>query len=309
MSAEAAPSVRWPVRAFRASGVSSLDDQVAGEEVLEILLAAQDSAESGEPWTITLRTPGEDEDLVAGLLYAEGLVRGAGDIAAIRPLPGSLGENGQRVDRLLVVLRRLPTEGLPASTRRTASSAACGACGRSSAAGVFAGPWPPLLADEPRVARALLQSLPARMRERQKIFTETGGLHAAALFSAAGELLLLREDVGRHNAVDKVVGALLSLNQLPATRAILAVSGRAGAEIVHKALRAGLPMIAAVGAPASLALRLAQQGGLTLAGFLRGGGFNLYTHPRRIASEVSGLDAFQAPASNLIQFCANLPEV
>jgi FdhD protein len=162
------------------------------------------------------------------------------------------------------------------------STAACGACGKGALDAVFATGFPPL-PEGPRIASSLLQSLPDRMRAAQTVFAQTGGLHAAALFSPDGELLLLREDIGRHNAVDKLVGALLLAGRVPAGEAVLALSGRAGFELVQKALRAGIPALAAVGAPSSLALRLAARAGMTLAGFVRPGRCNLYSGAQRVS--------------------------
>jgi FdhD protein len=219
-----------------------------------------------------------------GLLYAEGLIDAPGDVVDVRPAGDAAGRvrhtRGNRIDVLLRRGLAPPPAGW--GGRTFISTAACGLCGKAAVDAVFASGFPPLDAAEPRVPPGLLRELPARMRAAQTLFARTGGLHAAALFDAAGRLVLLREDVGRHNAVDKVIGALLAAGDLPARRRLLVVSGRAGFEITQKALRAGIPILAAVGAPSALSLRLAARAGMTLVGFLRPDRFNLYTAPERI---------------------------
>jgi FdhD protein len=231
------------------------------------------------PLTVTLRTPGADAELAAGLLYAEGVIARADDVLEVRAAAAAAGGLSNRLE---VRLRRGLAPDLSGAQRSFISTAACGLCGKAAVDAIFAKGFPPLLPAQPRVSRALLAALPGRMRAAQTLFARTGGLHAAALFNGDGELVLLREDVGRHNAVDKVVGALLAAGRLPAERALLAVSGRAGFEITQKALRAGIPILAAVGAPSSLSLRLAARAGMTLVGFLRADRFNLYTGPGRV---------------------------
>jgi FdhD protein len=269
-----APTERWPTTFLLDDERHEMPDPLAVEEPLEIRLAGASGDHA--PLAVTLRTPGADRELVAGLLYAEGIVDRREEILSLEPLPGVAASGS----RLLARLAAPPAAGA-ATARPFLSTSACGACGKGALEAVLAEGFPPL-PPGPHVDVTRLQSLPDRMRAAQTLFAETGGLHAAALFSPRGELLLLREDIGRHNAVDKVVGALLLAGALPAGEAILVVSGRAGFEVVQKALRAGVPVLAAVGAPSSLAARLASRAGMTLAGFVRPGRCNVYTGTGRI---------------------------
>jgi FdhD protein len=274
----APPAVEsWPTTFLVDDERHQMPDPVVVEEPLELWLAGP-GGEAGTVLAITLRTPGHDAELVAGLLYAEGIVERAESIVELRPLAGLGGV--ERADRMEA---RLATRPRARSTteRPFLSTSACGACGKAALDEVFATGFP-ALPPGPTMTSAMLQALPDRMRAAQTVFAQTGGLHAAALFSAEGELLLLREDIGRHNAVDKVVGALLLADRLPAGETVLAVSGRAGFELAQKALRAGIPILAAVGAPSSLALRLASRAGMTLAGFVRPGRCNVYCGAERV---------------------------
>ena len=232
-----------------------------------------------------MRTPGHDAELVAGFLYGEGLIDAREDFALLRDPPATAVEN--RVE-----LRLRPDLDLAArrSARSFLATSACGVCGKTAIEQIFVRGVPALDRELPRVARSVLEALPERMRRAQRGFAKTGGLHAAALFSSAGELVVLREDVGRHNAVDKVIGARLLAGALRQDGAgghslcdtMLMLSGRASFEITQKAARAGIPVLAAIGAPSSLSLRMAERSGITLIGFLRAGRFNLYTAPARI---------------------------
>ena len=270
---------RWPTTFVVDERRHELPDPVVVEEPLEISLAGP-AGEDLARLAVILRTPGHDGELVAGLLYAEGIVEAPADLAALgRPeaVPGA-----EELSGVVVRLSGAARARRGSSPRPFLSTSACGACGKEALDLAFATGFPPLPRG-PRLTAELLQSLPERMRSAQAIFAETGGLHAAGLFSAQGELLVLREDVGRHNAVDKVVGSLLLAGRLPAGETVLALSGRAGFELVQKALRAGIPALAAVGAPSSLALRLASRAGMTLAGFVRAGRCNLYSGAERVA--------------------------
>jgi FdhD protein len=233
-------------------------DEVAVEEPLEIRHA-------GRTLSITMRTPGDDDELAAGFLYAEGLVESAPDVGP-----------GDELEANTVEVRS-PLEREPALRSFTTTSA-CGVCGAGAIEDVraLARPAPP----GPPMAGALLAALPDRMR--QPTFARTGGLHAAALFDATGELLAVREDVGRHNAVDKLVGRRLLDGALPLHGLVVCVSGRLSFELVHKAVRAGAPILVGVGAPSSLAVELAGELGLTLCGFARGGRVNVYTGGERV---------------------------
>ena len=248
-------------------------DQLAAEEPLEIRV-------NGEAVSVTMRTPGDDFDLALGFCLTEGILASPDDVATIRycaTRPGPYTGQFNVVD-----LETRAGQPVAAALKRnvyTASS--CGLCGTASIAAVRK--RAPSVADDPvRVDAATLLALPARLREAQALFERTGGLHAAALFTAGGELRILREDVGRHNAVDKVIGWAAANRALPLCGHVLMVSGRVAFEIAQKALIARIPMIAAVSAPSSLAVELAEEAGMTLAGFVRGASLNLYAGAGRV---------------------------
>ncbi len=255
-----------PVRAFRGGASEEVRDRVAVEEPLGIDVG-------DETVSITMRTPGHDAELAAGFLFTEGVLRGAADVAAV----GHVGPHHVRVTLAPGV------EPLGERLRRNFyTTSSCGVCGKASlealrVRGVS------VASDRARVATHVLYMLPERARAAQAAFDTTGGLHAAALFDAGGGLLRAREDVGRHNAVDKVVGAELLAGHVPLRGHVLFVSGRAAFELVQKAAVAGVPVLAAVGAPTSLAVALAEETGMTLVGFLRDDRFNVYAGPQRIA--------------------------
>jgi FdhD protein len=240
----------------------------------------------GNPLSVVMRTPGNDIELCLGLMFAEGIIRELREVRLIR-VSAEAGEDEKtiRVDADLVESNQvdLHLAGAPRRKpeRSMLSSSACGVCGtvliedlRRDLAS---------LPDGPKLEPSMLPGLVEQLRAGQGVFERTGGLHAAGLFTAVGDLVHLREDVGRHNAVDKVVGRLLIDGELPASSSILVVSGRAGYEIVQKAISAGIPALAAVGAPSSLAVALAREFNLTLVGFLRGDRFNVYSGPDRLA--------------------------
>jgi FdhD protein len=273
MQRSVAKSLILRVTANRGDGPS--EDLLAVEEPLEIQLGYERNGWRVEKSvSVTMRTPGADAELAAGFLFTEGIIGNAAHIERVHsPAP-----NVTRVDLKAGVgvdLRRLE--------RHFYTSSSCGVCGKTSIAALnLAGNTPPL-EPGPVFAAAAIHELPRTLRETQAVFEQTGGLHAAALFEPAGELVDLREDVGRHNAVDKLIGAqLLSGAPRPFVRRLLLVSGRASFELVQKALAAGLPILAAVGAPSSLAVALAQTHGMTLLGFVRGGRFNIYAGENRI---------------------------
>lgn len=249
------------------------DDILVTEEPLEIRLGHGPLEDRKEfRLSVTMRTPGHDEELALGFLFTEGIITGPEQV-----LRAEHCENVKDEERGNVIRAELhPSVKLdPAKWQRNFyTSSSCGVCGKTSIDAVrtqCARPITPFGPIEPKVITAL----PGRMREAQTLFKHTGGIHAAALFDREGELLILREDVGRHNAVDKVIGAALA-NRLPAANCMLLVSGRAGFELVQKSVVAGIPLMAAVGAPSSLAVKLAEESGLTLIGFLRGERFNVY---------------------------------
>jgi FdhD protein len=252
------------------------EDLLTTEEPMEIEIVHADGAHWRETsLAVTMRTPGEDFELAAGFLFTEGVVTAKGDIERMEhcPLHGMEQEHNVVKVRLREGVRL--DEGRLHRHFYTTSS--CGVCGKTSLEAVRSA-FPPL-PRAPRVSAAVLRGIPAEIRRRQATFAKTGGLHAAALLTETGELLVLREDIGRHNAVDKVVGERLLAGGVPVTAGILAVSGRASFEIVQKALAAGVPVIAALGAASSLAADLAEAYGATLVGFLREDGFTAYTGP------------------------------
>ncbi len=267
------------VRILRAEAGSRTerDDRVAVEAPLEIQL--HHPALGPEPMSFgtTMRTPGDDERLAAGLLYGEGIVNRAEDIEAV--------ETSTRRPNVVNVRLRASVEIAPVNTapaRRFSAGSSCGVCGTTGLDAAIARAAATLISAPGRVDLPLLLSLPARMRESQSRFGDTGGIHAAALFDLQGNLLDLAEDVGRHNAFDKLVGESLLASRLPLAEHIVLLSGRASFELVQKALRAGVPVLAAIGAPSSLAVSLASASGLTLAGFLRADHCNVYANGQRI---------------------------
>ena len=268
-------SLATTVSKISGSARQTVDDHVAVEEPLEIRLGFETPAgRTEQSVSITMRTPGADEELATGFLFGEGILRSRGDVAVVKPCRGDNTVRVELDDDVSVDLDRL--------ARHFYTSSSCGVCGKASLEALHVQGCAPL-AGELRIGRDDLIDLPNRLRNVQTTFDETGGLHAAAAFDSTGQLVVVREDVGRHNAVDKVVGALFSEGRLPAGDLGLVVSGRASFELVQKALVAGMPMLAAVGAPSSLAVELAQEFNVTLVGFLRGESFNVYAAKERIA--------------------------
>jgi FdhD protein len=250
-------------------------DTLVVEEPLEIRVG-------GRPLVVTMRTPGDDMDLAAGFLVSEGVVSQADHVRAIRYCAGAVDGAENTYNVLDVDLTPGVPPPDPSLERSFYTTSSCGLCGKASLEAVrTAARWP--VADDPlTVTRALLSSLPGVLRDAQQVFDKTGGLHAAGLFSGTGKLLVLREDVGRHNAVDKVVGWALRESPLPLRGSVLLVSGRASFELTQKAWMAGIPLLAAVSAPSSLAVDLATEAGMTLVGFLRGETMNVYAGAHRI---------------------------
>lgn len=268
MSLPRGVAVRPVVRRDRTHG----DDLVAVEEPLEIRVAS-------DPLAITMRTPGEDSKLALGFLYAEGIVRSIADVGTVSHCgrPGEEGY-GNAIEVTPASGARLPLERAEASRRGTLTTASCGVCGRRQIDDLLA--QCPVLTVE--ATMAVERVVAAAGQLVQPNFQRTGGTHAAAVLSAEGRVLAAQEDVGRHNAVDKVVGRAVIAEELPLSDRILVVSGRVGFEIAQKAAVAGIPVLAGVSAPSSLAIDLAQELGLTLIAFLRGERFNVYTHPDRL---------------------------
>lgn len=266
-------TARRRMRRITSSGEIIRPDTLAVEEPLEIRVR-------GESLTVTMRTPGHDIDLVHGFLFGETLIAEAADIHTARYCAGT-DEEGHNTYNVLDVGLHAPI-ALP--TRPFLTTGACGLCGRTALDEVRLRTRHPLPPPQPLLDAGVLAALPDTLRSRQSVFDATGGLHAAGLFTTEGTVLAVREDIGRHNAVDKVIGWALREHRIPATDLVLVVSGRASFELAQKAVLAGIPVLAAVSAPSSLAVDLAAESGLTLAGFVRGDTMNIYTHPERIRS-------------------------
>jgi FdhD protein len=250
-------------------------DVAAAEEPLELRLGS-------EPFVVIMRTPGADRDLAAGFLLSEQIVLSRADVSAMRYCTDEDGRDSANV--LLVWLRgeaAVRAQRAMHGRRHVAANSSCGVCGRRSIDDLMAGVH--RINGSATVARTVIDSLPHSLRAAQQAFERTGGLHAAGLFDCDGRLLYTAEDVGRHNAVDKVIGAALMKGEVPLSHRILFVSGRTSFEIVQKAVVAGIPVVAAVSAPSSLAVELARESGVTLLGFVRDGSFNIYAGQERIA--------------------------
>ncbi|GAA1898985.1 formate dehydrogenase accessory sulfurtransferase FdhD [Streptomyces durmitorensis] len=267
---------------IRDGAVTERPDTLVAEEPLEIRL-------NGKPLAITMRTPGDDFALAAGFLVSEGVLGSADELQSIVYCAGATADGSNTYN--VVDVKTAPGLVLPDINleRNVYTTSSCGLCGKASLDAVRTtarwaiddtdgGSTPPV-----RLGTELLACLPDRLRAAQRVFDRTGGLHGAALFSEDGELLDIREDVGRHNAVDKLVGRALQDGRLPLSRAVLLVSGRASFELAQKAVMAGIPVLAAVSAPSSLAVDLAAETGLTLVGFLRGSSMNVYAGEHRVA--------------------------
>jgi FdhD protein len=243
-------------------------DTVAIESPLQVLV-------NGEPFAVIMRTPGQDAELATGFLFSEGIIGSAADVTRLHSsaLPSGRASVDAEVPGVDV------TTGTAA--RRVATTSACGLCGRVNVESLDVAF--PAIELNWSVTPSIIGTLPARLTQSQTVFAQTGGLHAAGLFTPRGDLVLSAEDVGRHNAVDKVIGRLLLDDGMPLDMHMLFVSGRTSYEIVQKACLAGIPLLAAVSAPSSLAVELANRAGITLLGFVRGGRFNIYSHQARIA--------------------------
>jgi FdhD protein len=253
-------------------------DRLAVEEPLELRVA-------GRPVGVTMRTPGNDVELAIGYCISEQLVAAPDQIAAVR-FCAPEGQ-AQEFNVLTVDLRPGVPVPDPSLDRLAVTSSSCGVCGKASVDAVRLA-CAPVAGDALRLQSRVLAEIPGRVREAQRVFEQTGGLHAAAVCDADGAVACVREDVGRHNAVDKVIGWAATQGRLPLAGTVLFVSGRSSFEVVQKAAVAGVPLVAAVSAPSSLAVELAEEVGITLVGFLRGTAMNVYTHPERVAaSELS----------------------
>lgn len=276
------PSEERPIIKYRHNRFETQNDHLAKEEPLEIQLAHGPLTQRQRlNLAITMRTPGQDFDLVYGFLFTEGLIQSRKDVLQMR-YPGVQLSAEAQENSILVELHPDLVFDEKRLQRHFYTSSSCGVCGKASLEMVQQHSAFVLPAQQPFVSADLLLNLPQALLSAQSLFKHTGGIHATGLFTINGDLLHLREDVGRHNALDKVIGAALQKQELPLSDTILLLSGRAGFELVQKAVMAGIPIVAAVGAPSSLAVELAEAYSLTLLGFLRDGGFNLYTGEERI---------------------------
>ncbi len=261
-------------------------DALAVEEPLEIRLGYEaDGQRLTQSISITMRTPGHDFDLAVGFLFTEGIVQSAEQICHLQHCGGTTGEQGNVVKVELAAGVAIDFGRLQ---RHFYTSSSCGVCGKTSIEALQVTGCQTLPKSELQFAATTIHTLPEKLRAAQSVFDSTGGLHAAALFHAAGDLIALREDVGRHNAVDKLIGAQFRAGHTPLSDSLLLVSGRASFELVQKALVGGIPILAAVGAPSSLAVELAHNFGMTLIGFVRDERFNIYCGAERVIGTVPG---------------------
>lgn len=267
------PVAHIKIKKINAGEQTEVDDELAVEEPLEIQLAWQEpTGHVQKNISVTMRTPGHDAELAAGFLFTEGIIQHIDQIQHIHPQQNSV----------LVTLAAGVIPTLQQAERNFYTSSSCGVCGKT---GIDAIKTVPVYAQQPdtiSLPASTFYGLQQTIQKKQVVFESTGGLHAAALFEANGQYILLREDVGRHNAVDKVIGAALQNRQLPLHQHILLLSGRAGFELIQKAVMAGIRIIAAVGAPSSLAVELATEHNITLIGFLRNERFNVYSGAQRV---------------------------
>jgi FdhD protein len=272
------------VRRFRGGELALGDDPdlVATEEPFEIRLgySRRDGSRAEEPISVTMRTPGHDEDLAVGFLLTEGIIRARSDVQ------GVVARGQRAVDGLVNVVRVELAPGVEVDFKRLERNfymtSSCGVCGKASIEAVAVQGQYDVGAAGFRMSGEALGRLPAALKTKQAVFEQTGGLHASGLFDSTGEIVALREDVGRHNALDKLVGYALMRDELPLRENGVIVSGRASFELMQKAKMAGVPLVAAVGAPSSLAVELAREFGITLVGFLKSDRFNVYSRPDRI---------------------------
>lgn len=268
-------TARRRVTLLRAGAPTERADTVVVEEPLEIRV-------DGAPVTVTMRTPGADIELAQGFLLTEGVIGAREEMAAVKYCTGTGPDGTNSYNVLDVTLAPGVAAPLLDITRNFYTTSSCGVCGKASLDAVRLTSRHAPGDDPATVAAATLTGMPAELRSAQKVFASTGGLHGAALFESDGALLVVREDVGRHNAVDKVIGWALERGRVPLSGTVLLVSGRASFELTQKAVMAGVPVLAAVSAPSSLAVDLAAQSGLTLVAFLRGDSMNVYSRPDRV---------------------------
>jgi FdhD protein len=275
-----------PIDALRDAGDARRDDTIAIEEPLEIrimrdgLPEADENGGTGRSIAVTMRTPGHDAELALGFLHGEGVIRTPRDVVDV----GTCGPTGNVIR--VTVRADLPLD-LAKLQRNFYTTSSCGVCGKTSIEAVTQLAAAPRVAGDLAVRESALRVMPDVLRASQREFAQTGGMHAVGVFTARGELIASREDVGRHNAMDKLVGASLRDGALPWDDRVVLLSGRASFELLQKALMAGAPVVAAIGAPSSLAVELAESAGITLVAFLRPGGCNVYCHPQRVTKRHS----------------------
>lgn len=271
------------IEALRDAGDVRRSDTIAVEEPLEIRVMrdgmpeADENGGTGHSISVTMRTPGNDAELALGFLHGEGIVREPRDVIDV----GTCGPTGNVIR--VTVRADLPLD-LARLTRNFYTTSSCGVCGKASIEAVTEMSGARRIRSDLVVRESVLRGLPDSLRAAQREFAETGGVHAVGLFSAGGELQASREDVGRHNAMDKLVGASFRAGELPWTDRVVLLSGRASFELLQKAMMAGAPVVAAIGAPSTLAVELAESAGITLVAFLRPGGCNVYCHPGRVST-------------------------
>ena len=271
-----------PVIIQKISGhnLAEVPDLLAVEEPLEIRLGFGPMNDRQQrAVSVTMRTPGHDEELAMGFLFSESIIQQPADIISCRHCVQDSQKEG---NILRVELHPDVVIDWSRLARNTVTSSSCGLCGKATIDAIMALTPGPIADDSFSIEPDILHALPERIRQTQRAFAHTGGIHAAALFDATGKLLLVREDIGRHNALDKLIGAAFWQNWLPLSRYGIFLSGRIGVELVQKSWRAGVPFLAAVGAPSSLAVQMAKEAHMTLAGFVRDNRFNLYSQPERV---------------------------
>ncbi len=283
------PTIQHKILKVNGSTITSMTDSLAVESPLEIQLVwSENGKRVRQSISVTMRTPILDFELAIGFLFAEGMISSYEDVLQIR-----YGDNAQTEDLqgnvVVVELQPAVKVAIEKLDRHFYTTSSCGVCGKASIELVQNHTCYYLPPNTPKITANLLHQIPKKLREQQSLFEDTGGIHAAALFDQMGNLLCLCEDVGRHNALDKLIGKALKEHRLPLKDCIVLVSGRASFELIQKALMAGIPILAAVGAPSSLAVELADTYGMTLIGFLRGGQFNVYTGRERVDNGVGNL--------------------
>ncbi|RAJ79266.1 FdhD protein [Chitinophaga dinghuensis] len=269
------PVIHTRIKKVLDSGVMDTDDILATEEPLEVkLIFGPSHNRRQQNITVTMRTPGNDEDLAAGFLFSEGIISSYDAISQLKAVESRDGS------AMTVSLKENVIPHLSNNNRNFAATASCGVCGKSDLADIHTGVS--VTNGNAHISSATILQLPQTLRVQQSLFESTGGIHAAALFDLQGKLLLLQEDIGRHNAVDKIIGAALREGMFPLDQHLLLLSGRAGFELIQKAAMAGISIIAAVGAPSSMAVQMATAWNITLIGFLREGKFNIYSGAQRV---------------------------